>query len=103
MGKIYINQPFKIKTTIIEDIDGTETVVDISGLPIVFDYIQPDGSAAQFTPAVITDGPAGECEYDVPKDTLTQVGRYTFWAVVTFGNGDVPAEPQELILLDVGK
>ena len=103
MGKIYINQPFLLKTTIIEDVEGTETPVDITGLPIVFNYVDPEGVKKTFTPVVITGAAAGECEYQVPKDILTLPGRYTFWAVVTFGNGDVPAEPQELILYEVGK
>lgn len=102
MGKIYINQPFKIKSTIVEDIDGTETVVDVSGLPVKFYYLDPDAIEANFI-AVITDGPNGLVEYDVPKDVLTKDGRYTFWTVVTFGNGDVPAEPIELTLFVRGK
>lgn len=103
MGKIYINQPFQIKTTIVEDIDGTETVVDISGLTIVFFYVDPDGVEASFSPVIIDDGPSGTCHYDVPSATLDKAGRYTFWAVVTFGNGDIPAEPMELTLYSRGK
>jgi len=102
MGKIYINQPFKIKSTIVEDIDGVETVVDVSGLPVNFFYLDPDAIEDNFV-AVITDGPNGLVEYDVPQNTLTKEGRYTFWTVVTFGNGNVPAEPIELTLYERGK
>lgn len=103
MGKIYVNQPFKIKTVITEDVNGVETPVDITGLPVVFNYVDPDGTAGTFTPAVLTDPVNGACEFDVLKDILTLSGSYTFWAVVTFANGDVPAEPQQLIIYEVGK
>lgn len=102
MGKIYINQPFKIKSTIVEDIDGVETVVNVTGLPVKFFYLDPDAIEASFT-AVVTDGPNGLVEYDVPQNILTKEGPYTFWTVVTFGNGDVPAEPIKLTLFERGK
>ena len=102
MGKIYINQPFKIKSTVVEDINGNETAVDISGLPVKFFYLDPDSTEASFV-AVITDGPNGLVEFDVLQNILTKAGPYTFWTVVTFGNGDVPAEPIKLTLFERGK
>ena len=103
MGKIYINQPFKITTTVVEDVNGVETPVNITGLPVSFFYIDPDGIELELTPGVITNPTGGEFEYDVLVDTLTKEGRYTFWGVVVFGNGEVPAEPTELTLYARGK
>ena len=102
MGKIYINQPFKIKTAIVVDINGVETAVNVSGLPVKFYYLDPDAIEASFV-AVITDGPNGLVEFDVLQNILTKEGPYTFWTVVTFGNGDVPAEPIKLTLYERGK
>jgi hypothetical protein len=102
MGKIYQNQPFKIEATFIEEVNGVDTPVIITGLPVAFNFIAPDGTEGTFI-GVVTDGEAGKAEYEVPADTLEQSGRYTFYAVVTFANGEVPAEPQELILYQRGK
>lgn len=101
MGKIYVNQPFKIKTVVMEDIDGVDTIVDISGLPVAFNFVKPDGTEASVTGA-ITDGPNGEVEYDVAEDFFPDAGKYNFYTVVTFGNGDVPSEPCELIIYETG-
>lgn len=103
MGKIYVNQPFRINATVKEELndDGVFTPVDISGLVVKFNYVDPNGATGEVTGEVVS-GPAGTCKYDVPVDTFTVPGKWTFWAVITFVNGDVPTEPEELILYKVG-
>jgi len=65
------------------------TEVDLTGISsAAIKYRKPDNTESQFT-ATVLDAAAGIIYYDLVSAELDQVGKWYFWAYITFGDARV--------------
>lgn len=96
MGKVYIGQT-RLKIEV-------DLKADVTGATVKLKYRKPAGTEGEFTMAV-TDATSGIANYEpVSNETFNEVGTWTFWAHVTYGDGKVAAgEPFNIHFYKEGK
>lgn len=94
MGKIYKNQT-NIRLIVTTGVD----ITDAQATKIK--YQKPDGTTGQFD-ATPSDDTKGIIYYDLGS-ALNIIGRYTFWAYITFSDGSsAPGQPFDVIVREEG-
>lgn len=95
MGKVYVNQTFLTVTL--------ETKQNIENAQqTLIKYRKPSGLQGSFN-ATVTDISKGILTYKFTEGQLNEVGQWTFWPYVVFGNGDCAAgEPAFLNVYEEG-
>jgi len=89
MGLLFVNQTaLDIEVKVCTDITGARE--------LLIKYIKPDGTVGSF-PAVSIDNTEGILQYSVVSENdIDQIGRWVFWAHVTFVDGrSAPGETFE--------
>jgi len=97
MGKIYKGQDaLTIQLTVGQDIT--------SATPVLIKYRKPSGLEGSWIAAIVTAA-TGIIGYTMADtDQLNEVGKWTFWAHITFSDGKVaPGEPIEKWVYNEGE